>query len=81
MDVNTPEAWIAAPILVSAGVALVLARNHLGDRFAKHHARVRDRVSLLSSPNEPVWLRPMVPIVGTIWVLCGLVILGLLLVG
>ena len=81
MDVNTPEAWIAAPILVIAGAVLVLARNHLGDRFAKQHARVRDRSPLLSGPDEPVWLRPMVPIVGTTWLLCGLVILGLLLVG
>jgi hypothetical protein len=78
VDVNTPAAWIAAPTLVIAGLVVVVARKQLGDRFARQHASLRDRFPFLSGAAEPIWLRPMVTIVGTIWLLVGLVLLGVL---
>ena len=81
METNTPEAWIAAPILVIAGLVMVLARKKLGNTYAKQYARYRDRFPSIRPSDEPIYLRPMVPIVGTIWVLAGFVLLGVLLSG
>lgn len=64
-----------------AGLVMLLFRQQLSNRFAKQHASVRDKFSFLPGAGDPTWLRPLVPIVGLVWLLAGVVMLGLLLAG
>lgn len=79
VEPNQPAAWIAAPVLVVAGLALVLARKPIGSAYAKQYAKFRRAVP--SMPEEPISLRRMVPIVGAGWMLTGLAIAVVLIWG